>query len=493
LNPIFLADFYKYGHVEQYPTDVVQVWSNWTPRKSRLNVDSVVHFGLQYFVKKYLIETFNEEFFDVPLEYLLDTYRDVISTTLGVKNPKTDHIEQLHELGYLPVKIYSLPEGVSAGLGIPTVVITNTVPEAYWLPNFLETLMSNILWKPCTSATMAREYRKVFMKYAKMAGETDFSFVDWQGHDFSMRGMSGVEDAILSGMGHLLSFNGTDTLPAILAASEYYNATLDIGGSVPATEHSVMSAGSKEGEFETFRRLIEDVYPTGVVSIVSDTWDLWKVLTDYIPRLKKTILARDGKIVIRPDSGDPVKILCGDPDVRSGPASLGVLELLSSRLGLTWGDRDSRVLPLIRNAGAIYGDSITLERAEQIMNRTVNELQLSPYNVVLGIGSFTYEYCTRDTHGFAMKATAVRRSNGEIVPIFKDPVTDSGLKKSLKGIPTVYETDISTDSKPDYFVLEDSCPKDLDNCAYWNVFENGDMLIEQDFADIRGRVRACAQ
>ena len=296
--------------------------------------------------------------------------------------------------------------------------------------------------------------------------------------------MSGLEDAVLSGMGHLTSFSGTDTVPAIIAAHDYYGADYSVGGSVPATEHSVMCSYGQEDEFETFKHLITEVYPTGIVSIVSDTWDLWKVLTDYIPRLKDTILARDGKVVIRPDSGDPVKIICGDDSSVSSaitPKQQGTLRLLANFLGVHGGPG----LPLINNAGAIYGDSITLERADQILTRTIDELHLSPYNMVFGIGSFTYEYVTRDTYGHAMKATAVRRGN-EVIPIFKKPVTDDGSKTSLKGIPAVYH-----DNEGTYVVQDMKSPIDLDHCAYRKVFsgDKGNLLIDQTFDEIRKRTR----
>src|SRR5690606_17444562 len=173
--------------------------------------------------------------------------------------------------------------------------------------NYLETLISSILWQPCTSATIAYEYKKLFFKYLQ---ETigDTSFVEWMGHDFSARGMSSVESMILSGMGHLTCFKGTDSIPAIYALEQYYGGDGLIGASVPATEHVVMCAGSAvEGEFELFKRLITQVYPEGIISIVSDTWDLWEVITCYMPKLKDFILNRNGKVVIRPDSGDPVK------------------------------------------------------------------------------------------------------------------------------------------------------------------------------------------
>lgn len=494
MNPMFLIDFYKVGHINQYPKGITQVWSNWTPRTSRIpETKTVVHFGLNYLLKEYLRDRFQADFFGQPLPELLSEYREVIRATLGIAEPKTDHIEALHALGYLPITIYSLPEGTSVPLNIPPIIITNNLPEFFWLPNYFETLLSAVLWKPCTSATTARRYREVFLKYARLSGERDFGFIDWQGHDFSFRGMSGTEDAILSGMGHLTQFSGTDTIPAILAAKKYYGADLSCGGSVPATEHSVMSAGSKDGELETFRRLITETYPTGIVSIVSDTWDLWKVLTEYVPTLKEQILARNGKVVIRPDSGDPVKIICGDVSADwQSPCFHGTLALLRDALGTT---EQHRGLPLINKAAAIYGDSITVDRAERILKGITEDLKLSPYNMVFGIGSYTYEYVTRDTYGWAMKATAVRK-DGVIVPIFKKPVTDDGGKTSHKGILAVYdESDhgmdsVHADNPACYRLIQETNEDRLNNCAYEKVFIDGEILVDPNFDLIRKRARA---
>jgi len=482
------VDWYKTGHPDQYPKDTVGVWANWTPRSTRvLGVHKVVHFGLQYFIKEMLMTEWQQNFFQRPLASVVNQYREVLHACLGVEKPNTSHLETLHKIGYLPIEIFSIPEGFATPLNVPSLVITNTRPEAYWLPNNVESIMSNLLWKGCTSATTAQRFRQLFMRYAKEAGETDFSFVDYMGHDFSFRGMSGREDAILSGMGHLLSFAGTDTVPAIFAAKKYYGADYSVGASVPATEHSVMCAGLAEEECATITRLVTEIYPTGIVSIVSDTWNLWRVLTEYIPRLKDVILARDGKVGIRPDSGDPVNILCGDSARPvEHPAYHGAVRLLAKAMGI---EERSGKLPLIRKALTVYGDAITYERADQIMNRTVYELKMSPYNHVLGIGSFTYEYVTRDTYGFAMKATAVRRGD-TLHEIYKSPVTDSGEKVSHKGILAVYRTPESTEEKPDYFLKQGATVKELNNCAFQKVFENGNLLVDEKFADIRKRVRA---
>ena len=241
MNPIFFADFYKIGHINQYHEDVTQVFSTWTPRTSRVpDVDKVVNFGLNLFLKRDLIDGFNQKFFNKPLHEVIDEYRHVIGTTLFKPNPRTDHIEALHNHGRMPLTFYALPEGVRVPLNVPPIFVKNTNPgQFFWVTNYIETLMSNVLWKPATSATTARRFREIFVKHARISGETDFGFVDWQGHDFSYRGMSGLDDAIASGLGHLLMFTGTDTIPAILAARDYYGAKLEpgapiIGGSVDA-------------------------------------------------------------------------------------------------------------------------------------------------------------------------------------------------------------------------------------------------------------------
>jgi nicotinamide phosphoribosyltransferase len=287
-----------------------------------------------------------------------------------------------------------------------------------------------------TSATIAHAYRKLFTSWQEKTDAEKGWFVDWQAHDFSMRGLDSIDATISSGLGHLTSFSGSDSLPAIFGARKFYNEEGFVAGSVNATEHSVMCAGSKEDEVGTFRNLME-TYPTGILSIVSDTWDLWKVCTEHIVTLKEEILARDGKVVIRPDSGDPVHIICGYSGIHGDeyvnpttPEGKGVIELLWDVFGGTINEQGYKVLD--SHIGAIYGDSITLDRAEQIFKR-LEAKGFASTNIVLGVGSFTYQFNTRDTFGFAMKATYVE-VNGEGREIFKDPITDDGVKKSAKGL-----------------------------------------------------------
>lgn len=400
---------------------------------------------MQGFIKQHLIESFNDNFFSKDKNEVISEYKQFIFDTLGIVDFNTNHIEKLHDLGYLPLEIKALPEKSFIPCGIPCLTIVNTHPEHAWLVNFIETLMSTTLWIGSTSATTAYQYRQILQKYAdKTLEQKDHWFIDYQAHDFSMRGMTSCDSAATSGAGHLQFFKGTDTIPAIVYLKDYYGVDISkgqCGTSVFATEHSVMCAGGKENEFETYKRLITEVYPSGIVSIVSDTWDLWNVLTDILPRLKNEILARDGKVVIRPDSGDPVDIICGKVlqyEEVNVAEHKGVTELLWETFGGTVNEKGYKVLnPKI---GAIYGDSITLERCEEICKR-LEEKGFASNSIVFGIGSYTYQHVTRDTYGFAMKATYCE-VDGESRAIFKDPITQGNAnKKSAKGLLKVIKDD----------------------------------------------------
>ena len=481
-TPLTQIDFYKADHRSQYPEGTTTVFSNWTPRKSRIDdIDEVVFFGLQYFVKEYLINRWNRDFFDRPKDEVVQRYaRRMRNAGITIE---VDHIEALHDLGYLPLEIMALPEGSAVPLGVPMFIMWNTNPEFFWITNYLETSLSSIVWGPSTSATIARKYRRILEHWAKATGG-DMAFVDWQGHDFSYRGMYGTEAAMLSGAGHLVNFTGTDTVPAIDFVEDFYGADSDnelVGGSVPATEHSVMCMGTQEDEVDTFRRLVTELYPTGIVSIVSDTWDYWKVWTEYLPELRDEILARDGTVTIRPDSGDPVKILVGDPDAPVGsPAYKGSYELAWEVFGGTVNDKGFKVLD--PHINLIYGDSITPERCEAIC-AGVAAKGFVPVNV-FGIGSFTYQYNTRDTFGFAMKATA-GVVDGELREIFKDPITDDGTKRSARGLLAVFETEDGS------FELEQQTTWErVRNCAFERLFIDGKLDRDETLADIRARVRA---
>lgn len=567
INPLTQADFYKTGHRIQYPANTEQVYSNLTPRSSHhapvlKDYDGkIVWFGLQGFIRSFLIECWNENFFAKPKANVVYEYKRRLDNALGKDAVAVDHIEALHDLGYLPIAIKALPEGSRVNLRVPCLTIKNTIPEFFWLTNYLETVMSNELWKPATVATIAYEYRRLLEAYAEKTGAPRH-FIDWQGHDFSCRGMSGMYDSQAAGAGHLLSFHGTDTISAIDYLEDWYHADSDkemIGGSVPATEHSVMSMGGIDDEIGTFRRLISEVYPGGIVSIVSDTWDFFKVITEYAAELKPEILARtpdafgNAKVVFRPDSGDPADILCGTArvlkpsstysldeaaecvgDILWGevaaetahgecgaaeatglfehndqlykvtveiewnrydkqyyyvdgwrvtscvphtltPEEKGAVQCLWETFGGTTTDKGYKVLD--SHVGLIYGDSITLERAQDILAR-LEAKGFASNNVVFGIGSFTYQYLTRDTFGWAVKATA-GIVDGEYRELSKNPKTDNGVKKSAAGY-------LRVEKEGDDFVLYDrQTAEQAEGGALELVFVNGVLCKHSSLREIR--------
>ena len=260
---ILASDSYKQSHRNQYRKGTEVVYSTWTPRKSRIEgIDKVMTFGIQYFIKDYLIDSFNKTFFNRPKEEVIAEFKRVMTNYTG--EPETSHWEALHDLGYLPLKISALDEGTMCPIRVPMLTIENTLPEFYWLTNFVETIMSTEIWKPMTSATIAYQYRKIVEKWTDKTCDNK-EHIPYQGHDFSLRGMAGLDGGITSGAGHLTCFKGTDTIPAIMFLETYYNADSSkeqIASSIPASEHSVQEANilsmspgdNQEGEFETLPR-----------------------------------------------------------------------------------------------------------------------------------------------------------------------------------------------------------------------------------------------
>ena len=549
-------DSYKLGHADQFPEGTTKVYSNFTPRLLKhlhvpyeYGTTQVVWFGLQVFLND-LQSVWQETFFDRPKAEVVAEFVELVGPFCGPRGFNQSRIEWLHDLGYLPIEIKSLPEGTLVPAGVPVLTITNTLPEAYWLPNFLETWLSADLWKPSTAATISYAYRKIIDHYTELTGGNK-DFVMWQGHDFSSRGMSGIQDAARTGSGHLLSFAGTDNVTAVQLVNDAYRGKETfVGGSVPATEHSTMTssilveaerlrqAGVDEdnvmtqAELNVIKRLVTEVYPSGVVSVVSDSFDFWKVITEIAPALKGEILNRVpdqlglAKVVFRPDSGDPVKIICGhkykviddiDDTYEMISASdegyevvynkmddkyyqfetyddgwstsiefkelqwyevKGAIECLWDTFGGTVNEKGFKTLN--QRVGLIYGDSITLDRCNEIL-KLLAEKGFASDNVVFGIGSFTFQYNTRDTLGFAMKATYVE-IDGKPYSIFKDPKTDSGTKKSAKGLLQVVQDGDTLKVNQDVSWEEEK------QSLLRTVYLDGKIVVSETFADIRSRL-----
>lgn len=429
---IMATDGYKIGHpamIRAVAPGTTRIYENWTARGGRTpGVDSVPLFLLQHYCKRHLMDLANATFFSRPKSDVLYDYRKFLDAYFGAGHGVTvDHIAALHELGYIPVEFCALPEGTWVPYRVPMLTIENTHDDFAWVPGYLETSLSYYLWRGCTNAEIGHRFYKMFANYAELTGG-DPGFVPYQGHDFSLRGLDPAGAMI--GAGHLLSFVGTDSVPAIQLLHDDYDGEALIGCSVPASEHSIMCLGGSGliNETRTFRKLLRR-FPTGILSLVSDTWSLWDVLTKILPDLKEEIMARDGKLVIRPDSGDPVLIMTGDASANELAPKMGVIRVLDDLFGhtLTW----NNFRRLDSHIGTIYGDSISYERGDAICSR-LKDLGYASTNWVAGIGSYTYQLNTRDNNGFAVKATWAM-TNGNERFLFKDPVTDTGTKKSARG------------------------------------------------------------
>lgn len=484
---LFYLDSYKLDHRRQYPEGTTNVYSNFTARGSRIEgLNHTVHFGLQAFLQDILMDRF-EKFFAADEDDVVDEYVCKVDRFLGPNEVGSSHIRALHRLGYLPLRFCAVEEGTLVPIKVPSITVENTNPEFFWLVNYIESVLSASIWQASTSATIAYNFRRLLDFGAEKTSSTP-EFVDWQGHDFSFRGMSSIESGQHSAAGHLLSFTGTDTITALDWIDKFYGGDDDlIGGSIPATEHSVMCAGGQDGEEETFRRLLQ-LYKTGNFAAVSDTWNFWNVIQKggILDRLREEILGRDGKLVIRPDSGDPADIICGTSGLVGIDAAWntneekGAVELLWELFGGTINDKGYKELD--SHIGLIYGDSITLERAADIIARLA-EKGFASTNVVFGLGSFTYQYNTRDTFGSAMKATWVV-INDEPHNIFKNPITDNGLKKSATGRLAVH-----AGMNGKLVLTEKATPEQEETSLLQPVWENGKFLRKQTFSDVRATLK----
>lgn len=483
-NFLDLADGYKLSHRPQYPPGTHFVQTNWTNRGSRFSdATHIVEFGRQAVLQEWFTAVAGE-WFAAPRGQMVDQWNRDVFAYLGPDNGVgSQHVSDLHDLQYLPLRVSGLPEGTLVPRRVPSTLFENTdhPSEFFWLPNFAETLFSTESWLPSTSATSAYRFRKMLEGHlAETGGDPDFIRV--QGHDFSMRGMQNIPAGEASGAGHLLSFIGSDTRSAVPWIEHFYDVDRNevvIAVSVPATEHSVMCAGGMLTEIETIRRIIE-LYPSGIVSIVCDTWNLWHVLTDILPALKDLIKGRNGTVVVRPDSGDPETILLGDRSAPFGsPESKGVLELLADTFGTTANATGHRALDT--HIGVIYGDGIHYNRADSILARGAAQ-GWQATQIVFGLGSFHYTYVTRDTHGWAMKATWAE-VGGVAYDLFKDPITDDGGKKSATG-----RLAVDSDENGELRLIERATPEQEAASLLRPVWENGRFLYRQTFTDIRNRL-----
>jgi nicotinamide phosphoribosyltransferase len=482
---LYYTDGYKIGHRRMLAPGTSHLYGTWIPRSVKYapkGVTKILSFGQQLTVR-WLHDEFKENFFDLPLEEAKQFGKDM-SMYLGM-DFDASHFDELHKLGYLPIRIKSLPEGIETNPNVPHMTFVNTVSGFAWLTLYLETIISSLAWKPSTSATIALRYRRNLVEWVAKTDPDNAWLIPYLAHDFSARGLS-PWDMLSSGLGHATSFRGSDTLVVIPGARYFYDEPLNevCINSVNASEHSVSTTNIfTMGESKMISYFM-DQFPTGILSIVSDTFDLWTLITKYLPENKEQIMSRDGKLVIRPDSGDPVDIICGEisnpnikPTLANGyhPKHIGVIELLWNIFGGTINEQGYKVLD--PHIGAIYGDSITLDRQIQIYERLADK-GFASTNIVLGVGSFTYQMNTRDTLGFAAKG-AWFMTNGIGYDIYKDPITDDGTKKSLKGLIMV---DVNLE------VHTQCTPEQEKQGILQTIYEDGKFYNQTTLLEIRKRV-----
>lgn len=574
INPLYETDGYKVGHKAMLAPGTTKLYGTWIPRNLKYmpgGIDKIMSVG-QQLVVRHLHSTFQENFFEIPdvseRECKKQAMKFVSDMTayLGM-DYDGKHFEDLWYLGYLPIKIKSLPEGIFTQPNVPHMTFVNTVDGYAWLTLFLETYISKLAWQMPTAATIAHKFRTNANEWVSKTDPTNLWLTEFMCHDFHSRGGNPFT-SIAVGLGHATSNKGSDTLNVIPASRYYYDEDPDSMPiySVNASEHSVSTTKIfTVGE----QQMISDwltLFPKGILSIVADTFDLWKLITEYLPANKDAIMARDGKLVIRPDSGNPVDIICGlniqkvsslkdaigrlkdlvhseaseltadecgDSEYsdifniedlnykvtvypewnrhdktyyyvdgfdtpKSEIATLesddkGVIELLWDIFGGTVTEQGYKVLD--SHIGAIYGDSINLDRQVEIYKR-LEAKGFAATNIVLGVGSFTYVMLTRDSAGYAAKGAwfeveelkTAYTSDGldykekvkTSYEIYKDPVTDDGTKRSLKGLLSV----TNPNRLGEYIVQQGCIPEDENRGLLQVIYENGQFFNQTTLTEI---------
>ena len=443
LSIILNSDSYKYSMFNQYPEGTEIVYSYIESRGGKW--DSTLFFGLQAFIKEYLLNPITKDDIDLAEEIIREHgepfYREGWEYILNVHG------------GRLPVVIKAVPEGTIVPVKNVLVTIENTDPKCFWLTTFLETALLRAVWYPTTVATNSYESKKIILKWLEKNG--DDNDIDFRLHDFGARGVSSLESSALGGAAHLVNFRGTDNVASLVLLNRWYSAGC-AGFSVPAMEHSTVTSWGRENEIASYLNMIRK-NPNGIVSIVSDSYDIYRACHYYGSVLKQDIIDNNVQLVVRPDSGIPNVIVTG------------CLEILDSYFGHTVNSKGYKV---INNVRVLQGDGINGKMIDLILE-TADSYGYSADNILFGQGGALLQQLDRDTQKWAMKCSAIR-VNGEWRHVFKDPVTDPG-KTSKKGRVTLYK-----DNGKYHSGVEDWPTPVLET-----VFENGKLIKEYTFEEVR--------
>jgi nicotinamide phosphoribosyltransferase len=471
-NIILLSDSYKASHYKQYPPGTTKVYSYFESRGG--DFPETVFFGLQYILKEYLV---GQVVTPGAIAQAAGMLAEHFSSDQLFNHEGWDHIRRDHD-GHLPVSIRAALEGTVVPTHNVLMTVENTCPKCYWVTNYLETLLVQT-WYPTTVATQSRAIKEVIAKYLESTG--DPAGIDFKLHDFGFRGVSSVESAAIGGASHLVNFRGTDTMVALKMLRDYYDARPVPGFSIPAAEHSTITSWGRENEVDAFRNML-DQYPTGLVAVVSDSFDIIRACYDlWGSELKDRVMSRNGVLVVRPDSGDPV------------PTVLAVIEALGTRFGCSVNAKGFKVLdPHVR---VIQGDGVNFDSISEILHN-LEQHKWSADNIAFGMGGALLQKLDRDTQKFAFKCSYIE---GEATPsyghlsnlnatvskrwqrdVYKDPIGDYG-KKSKRGRLALLNVngEFTTNSS------NGICGSSADNLR--EVFRDGRLLIDHDFSEVRKR------
>jgi nicotinamide phosphoribosyltransferase len=450
MNNIIRTDSYKVSHFKQYPPGTTNIYSYLESRGGTFA--ETTFFGLQYYLKQYL---------STPVTLADIDYAEMrIEKHLGpnmFNRAGWERIVNVHK-GFIPVRISAVPEGTSVPTRNVLMTIENTDPELPWVTNYIETLLLKI-WYPITVSTLSKEIKKVIKKYLEETG--DVTTLDFKLQDFGYRGVSSEESAMIGGMAHLVNFKGTDTMIALEGATEFYDEDM-AGFSIPAAEHSAITAWGREFEYEAYQNMIRQFGEGQLYAVVSDSYDIYNACEHiWGEELKSQVLAANATLVVRPDSGIPHQV------VRQ------VIEKLGDKFGYTTNNLGFKVLNKVR---VIQGDGINLEEIIRILE-SLKIRGWSADNVAFGMGGALLQQMNRDTNQFAIKASSMIR-DGKIRDFAKKPTTDTA-KWSKSGRLKLIRTDEG--------ILETVTTHEFGINLLQVVWENGVLLQDQKFADIRER------
>jgi nicotinamide phosphoribosyltransferase len=456
-NILLNTDSYKVSMFKQYPAGTTGVYSYIESRGGRY--DETVFFGLQAFIKEYLLEPITQADIDIA---------DEILTAHGEPFNRVgwEYILRVHG-GKLPVVIRAVPEGTVVPVKNVLATVENTDPECYWLTTYLETALLRAIWYPTTVATQSKKIKNIIKEFLELTG--DPTTIDFKLHDFGARGVSSMESAGIGGAAHLVNFMGTDTITGILYAREYYGAGI-AGFSIPAMEHSTVTSWGRPNEVQAYRNMLKQYGKPGQpVAFVSDSYDIFNAASKlWGTELKDEVIASGAVVVIRPDSGDP-ETVC-----------LKLVQILHQKFGAVKNEKGFYVL---NNVRLIQGDGVNEQTIRMILG-SFRAYGYSADNIAFGMGGALLQQLDRDTQRFAMKCSAAE-INSEWVDVQKDPITDQG-KKSKAGLVTLWTNkggEFASGVKPPSGWTDKGFGGWTE--ALQTVYRNGDIIREYDFAEVR--------